>query len=82
MTEQSNLDSDSKYKNIDYSNSDLSYYESDYGLPLNMHQKYFVGKDGTKWSHRPPNHRIRVASVNHVTEKHGIRDVTMSAKTI
>ncbi|XP_025195652.1 piggyBac transposable element-derived protein 4-like [Melanaphis sacchari] len=81
-TEQSDLESNSSDSIIDYSNSDLSYHESDDELPLNLRKKYFVGKDGTKWSRRPPNQRIRVASVNHVTEKHGVTEIAKNTKTI
>lgn len=44
-TEQSDLDNDSSSSNIEYSNSDLSYHESDDELPLDLRKKYFVGKD-------------------------------------
>lgn len=80
-TEQSDLDSDSSDSIVEYSNSDLSYYESDDELPLYLLKKYFVGKNGTKWSHKPSNKKTRVASVNHVTEKHGVREITQSSKT-
>ncbi|KAL4091351.1 hypothetical protein QTP88_026053 [Uroleucon formosanum] len=57
---------DTEQSDLESSSSDhLSYHESDDELPLNLRKKYFVGKDGTKWSRRPPNQRIRVASVNH-----------------
>lgn len=81
-TEQSDLDDDSAESIIEYSDSDLSCHESDDELPLNLRKKYFIGKDETKWSRRPPNQRIRVASVNHVTAKHGVREIAKSAKTI
>lgn len=81
-TEQSDLESNTSDSIIDYSNLDLSYHESDDELPLNLRKKYFVGKDGTKWSRRPPNQRIRVASVNHVTEEHGVTEIAKNTKTI
>lgn len=78
-TEQLDLDEDSSNCNIEYSNSDLSYHESDDDLPLNLRNKYFVGLNGHV---DPQNQRIRVASVNHVTEKHGVREVAKNAKTV
>lgn len=80
-TEQSDLDDDST-GSIEYSNSYQSYHESDDKLPLNFQKKNFVGKDGTEWSRRLPNRRIRVASVNHVTEKPRVTEIVKCAKTI
>ncbi|KAE9522330.1 hypothetical protein AGLY_017276 [Aphis glycines] len=51
-TEQSSADdSDTELQN---SCSDISYHESDDDLPLTLRNKYFIGKDGTKWARRPP----------------------------
>lgn len=69
-TEQSSADdSDTELQN---SCSDISYHESDDNLPLTLRNKYFIGKDGTKWARRPPNQRVRTSKVNIVVEKPGV----------
>lgn len=69
-TEQSSADdSDTELQNLC---SDISYHESDDDLPLTLRNKYFIGKDGTKWARRPPNQRVRTSKVNIVVEKPGV----------
>lgn len=70
-TEQSSSD-DSETEIEINSGSEISYHESDDDIPLILRKKYFVGKDGTKWTRRLPNQRIRTSSVNIVTEKSGV----------
>ncbi|KAL4152780.1 hypothetical protein QTP88_000613 [Uroleucon formosanum] len=79
-TEQSSADdSDTELEN---SCSDISYHESDDDLPLTLRNKYFVGKDGTKWARRPPNQRVRTSRVNIVLEKPGVIGDAKNANSI
>jgi len=69
-TEQSSADdSDTELQHFC---SDISYHESDDDLPLILRNKYFIGKDGSKWARRPPNQRVRTSQVNIVVEKPGV----------
>lgn len=84
-TEQSGLSSDEENilsMNNNLYNSDVSYHSSDDEVPLSMRVQYYTGKDGTKWSRKIPNQRVRISNYNRVTEKSGVENFAKCAKSI
>lgn len=77
-TEQSSpYDNYIKVKN---SCSDIFCHEFDGDLPLTLRNRYFIGKDGTKWARRLLlNQIVRSPKVNTIMEK---PDVMGDAKNI
>lgn len=60
-----------------------SYHESDDDLPLAMRLvDSYYGKDGTKWNREKPLQIRRAYAQNVLTEKSGVKETAIQAKTI